>query len=457
MISQNKLQSQVKNTTIHEIGEYVRNWSPGMKRAFLVILKANKKYKKLYFSQGWAARECGLHRVTVNIYFKHLHELGLMKKIYRQSKTCIYELTDIAKNPTGLLKQLLHLLCFFGMSTLCSTPLTPPYTHYPTQVKIIKNNSNLKSNTFIDKYTSIINNRPTVVLKKEDFVPDIVKELHDLKLTPAQKYKIGCFPIEALKWAVIMLGYTKRSYVCLKYFSEEFCRKNGIKPSWRPFYLAMELWPEDFGDCKVVNGNFSLANTKETQKEESMLSSAVQSGPKLYVRPALSADYIRLLNTSPIEVFKSQYQQFLDTPNHFLSEHVRWTMGVSNMVKASFWSFLGSQNISPIKILYHIESLMEIGGFLDILNTWGPAGAAKFLFLCLESAHDQQQDKMVVTSSRYKPRDEERIKCEVIEMGLQLQDFMNGDCYKMMKDIIGEDILKQNIYTLVNNWIKIAN
>ena len=444
IITQTPYKSQAQNTNIQEIIEYLRWLTPGQQRALRFLLQANKKFKKMFFSQEWGGSKSGLHRVTFNRNLKLFVTMGIITKTYRHCKTCIYELAPVIKNATGLLKQMINLICFIAVSTLISSPTTPPFAHDATLNKIIRTNSNLKSVTYIDKYTSNINGRSPVTLKKEDFIPEIVQNLKDYNLTVDQKLKLGCFPYDALKSAEIAMSQTKKTYAGLKYHVERYCKYKQIRPRFRPYYIGRELWKDE------------LMKMEEPQKEVSTREFIPRT--KAYIKPAQSEDYIRMLQANPIDIFLKQYKQFLQMENHFLPEHIRYTMGVANMVKSTFWSFLGSQNLSTIKILYHIESLMEHPTFLEILNLWGALGAAKFLELCFQSALDGQDESLLRTASRYgNSRDEEKIKCQVIEMGLQLQEFMNTEIYKMMKDILTEEILRNNIYTLINNWIKIAN
>lgn len=439
-----KFKSQTKNTDIDQLTDFVRYSSSGEKRLILFFLKSSKKYNQMYFTQSFIAKIALLHRVSVNRAIKRLVEYGFITKVYRHMKSCVYQLTDMVINPPRAIKALLEMICFFSISQLLPSPSMPPFRGHATQDIYYRNYSNLKSNNYIYKYTSNINGRSAIPQKKEDFIHPMTEKLKNFNLTVDQKLKISVFHEDALKYALNQLTSKPKVWPGLKFYLEEYCRLYGIKPNLRQYYVGREIWKDE------------LMKVEEPQKEVSEILSIGSTRTRAYIKPKCTKDYMALLNTNPLEVFSRQYTQFLKMENHFLSEHVRWTMGVSNIVKTSFYSFLGSQNISTIKILYHIESLMELGEFLEILNQWGPAGAQKFLALCFESALDAQQDALRHTASLQKYRDEEKIKCQVIEMGIELQEFMRSDCYIMMKDILGEEVLRNNIYTLINNWIKLA-
>ena len=200
-----------------------------------LLIKLFSKYDKIYPSQGNIAEWIGCSRQTVNEVLSYLHEVGLIKKIYRHRHSCLYVLStkfnliasnSLARSILPALKDLYFKLIAQWAKGSCTAAFTP----YPTPYKEEEDILVVKS-TFVSKMCSKISslvsettNKFLKKLKNEDQNKMNNRNRHKTYATNPKSFQISS--IEQRNKELTKIGYyvDRRKHMDKKEVNPEYAQ-----------------------------------------------------------------------------------------------------------------------------------------------------------------------------------------------------------------------------------------
>lgn len=269
------IRSQVKLKTslptlyidpIKQFPHYIADCTDAERLVYNILVKCSFLFKRMFMGQEAIARMAGVCLKTVGRALKKFHKAGLLMKIGRHEKTCIYKL------PTFIFEQsiryqlsyLLPALQFVALTLLFSTNNcqsescpTSNYSFIKTSQsqhkqynckrlnteKVenlrLKNSENSrfccdvkKKRVVMSKMTEVYGSEPA---SPEDLLPKAVQNITSIKLTLAGKVWLSPFPEHVLKKIDCALAKAVNVNDPFRYLFKsamEECRSQGIQPDW---------------------------------------------------------------------------------------------------------------------------------------------------------------------------------------------------------------------------------
>lgn len=232
-------------------------------------------HPQCYISQTALAERHGYCRKSITRIIKKLCDMGLLSKVFRPNKTCLYSLNPIFehKSMRYLLERVIKSFYFINISMLLvwgctNSPLVKnPYvyhkSHYQGEMSHEENNRifSIRYDTTQKSRVSRSGHSPGSSLthrsgiKTEDPRRGIPmnknKRIKTLKLNRVGEIKIAAFPQEARDYADKMLReYKKPIKDHFRFYSmacREYCNQHKITPEWRITFslLAKEGYDND--------------------------------------------------------------------------------------------------------------------------------------------------------------------------------------------------------------------
>ena len=448
------------------------------RRGLSILLQLSSNIS-IYPSQNYIGSRAGMCRKTVNEAIASLCEKGLIAKLFRWNKTCIYRISDFITNPTKEWRAALMAISVFWCGNLVSYPQKPLAVDTVTRIyykqksislkkdfKILPNclktyfykylfnfiesiylDSNFYSSllNFICEYNNNYNYGKRVNMEKliiEDYIHQIIKNHKEFNFTLEQEIILSSYTIGALQYAFANLK-GKTDFALLRYLCDEYCKEKNIKPNWRQYYQL----------CEVAG--IDTENRKKPQKGDGELGS--ESKRNVYT-PQRSSSFLELAYMNPAEVFLKQCKEMGTYEfNWMITKEIWWQMGVVNMVGPAFIGYCGSNlmtnyasKMHPDEILYKIDSLVRSDAFHQIQTILGSELTKSFLIICLDAVLAEQQ---MSKQTKFK---NPVTKEAVILHQSNLTDFLHGQNYEYISEIVGHEILRDYILQIVSNWTKVV-
>jgi hypothetical protein len=441
------------------------NAKRGLCRMIRNFISFGRCHKEIYFSQEWLGKKCNIRRETVNRYIKKLDGLGLIAKKFNGVKRASnYRVSEFLLKPTpDIIKVLIYLGIFLSTSGLMSKPVYPPYSG-SNDITLIKNdirssysnklNNYLYFNNSINgrykKKIQITEKSMSVLQEKRDSIEKELSELNSLNLTLDQKFKLIVFPQKALSYALTQFRYssknqygTKHSYRWFKYLCEEYCNKYDLVPDWRTYYQLQEV--------------FITSQPKKEKEEVNVVP------PRIAYSYKLPESYLAIRKENPLHIFSKQYRFMLTQSNSVIPQNALWEMGVARFVRTSFYGYLGEKNMCPDLVLAHIDALVDSTEYKNIITEFGLDAGKRFVELCIESVLEEQGYTLNQMKMSYygkgllaKKESTELIFTQnIITRTKNVDEFMHSDSYGYLAQLVGETTMKDYIYRIVENWMKI--
>lgn len=438
---------------------------PAMCRVIRKFVAFGRCHKEIYFSQDWLGKSCGIRRETVNRYIRELDQFGVIAKKYNgMKKASNYRVSDFLLKPSAeIIKVLVYIGVLISTSLLNSKPSKPPFID-KNDITLIKNdirssNSNKLSNHLyfnnsinrrFTKKSKITENRMSELQKKKDSIEKELSELNSLNLTLDQKCKLIVFPRKALDYAFNQFRYsnknqygTPHSYKWFKFLCEEYCNKYELVPDWRTYYQLQEVFV-----------------TTQPKKEKEEVKIAPKRTAYSYKLPE---SYLAIRKENPLYIFSKQYRFMLTQVNSVIPQHALWEMGVARFVRTSFYGYLEEKNMCPDLILAHIDALVDSPEYKNIITEFGLDAGKKFVELCIESVLEEQGYTLNAMKMSYygkgclaqKEPTQMILSDQVVIRTKNVDEFMRSDSYCYLAQLVGETTMKDYIYKIVENWMKI--
>jgi hypothetical protein len=231
------------------------------------IVGISNKHSQCYISQTALANKQGYCRKSANRWLKKLHEWGLICKVYRPNKTCLYTLHPIFQHRymRYLLERAIKSFYFLNISLLLVIGLTEsplvknPYvyhkSHYQGEMSHEENNRiyNIRYDSTPKEGVSRSGHSPGSSeahrsgIKPQDPRRGIPmngqQRIKTLKLTRAGEIKLAAFPQVARDHADTQLRSNKKPVRDLFRFywslCKAYCEANKITPEWRTTFSLL--------------------------------------------------------------------------------------------------------------------------------------------------------------------------------------------------------------------------
>lgn len=434
------------------------------RRGLSILLQLSSNIS-IYPSQNYIGSRAGMCRKTVNEAIASLCEKGLIAKLFRWNKTCIYRISDFITNPTKEWRAALMAISVFWCGNLVSYPQKPLAVDTVTRIYYKQKSISLKkdfilqscllnsiyilnmnmylNNIHEQKYISEVKRKRNMErINVEDFIQEFIKNKKEYNFTLEQEILLSSYPISALEHGFSNLN-GKKDFPLLIFLCNGYCKDRKIKPNWRQYYQLCEA------------AGIDLENRTKTQKDDGKIGS--DSHRERYSKKR-SSNFLELAYMNPAEIFLKQCKEMSKYEfNRIISPETWWQMGVINMVGPAFIGFCGGDLITnhapkmhPDEILYKLDSLVRSDTFHHIQTELGHKLGNDFLLICLESVLSEQTS---CRNSKYKNVAQ---KEKALMHQSNLSEFLTSTRYTILSDLVGTVILKNYVLQIVSNWTKVV-
>ena len=246
----------------------ITNTNHSLQQALSHIIGIKNKHPSCYISQSAiAAKQDKRARKTGNRWMNKLHELGLVTKINRPYRTCLYEPKPIFldRHMRWMLDRVIKSLNFLNIAMLISMGLTnSPFVKNPyvyAHKHLLEENVPRRDNRYYYKRYIAPGLKSTLDgpdpqqakpdrsgINSQDPRRGIPmngqKRIKTLKLNHVGEIKLKPFPPEAREYADIQLRTNKKPVKDLFRFYASlcatYCKQNNITPEWRLMFSQLQ-------------------------------------------------------------------------------------------------------------------------------------------------------------------------------------------------------------------------